>query len=162
MNKIIFDAATKYPSRHLVDIPHTTGSALYFFFRQELENADSIVEYQQRKKTTLRHLTIHNNKFYDYIAKKHYDTLADWAIENKKSLNDILYGINPAYHDATDSYISLDDLLLSLNENWVWPEEHPANQEYTKHSQIVEEVNATLAKMKQEIDDIRNILSQMM
>ena len=171
MNKIITNAAKKNDSRRLVDIPDV-HEPYYFFFMDELgvlmqsnkypKSADSFRQYQELKKTTLRHMIPCKGEFYDYIVDKNYATLDEWARDNKQSTSNILYGRNRVFSNNHDSYIMLDDLLFTLNKNWVWPEEDAAIQEYAaRHSQIVANVNATLAKMKLEIDDIRHTLSQM-
>ena len=167
MNKIITNAAKKNDSRRLVDIPDV-HEPYYFFFMDELgvptqsnKYPMSASSFQQLKKTTLRHMIPYKGGFYDYIVGKNYATLDEWASDNKQSTSNILYGRNPVFSNNHDSYIMLDELLFTLNKNWVWPEEDAAIQEYARHSQIVANVNATLAKMKQEIDDIRHTLSHM-
>lgn len=60
---------------------------LYFFFKSELA-------LKKEDKASMRHLTQYRNSFYDYIAKKEYKSLSEWAADNGKMLDDILYGLN--------------------------------------------------------------------
>lgn len=96
---------------------------LYFFFNSELA-------LKKDDKTSMRHLTRYNNGFYDYIAKKEYKSLSEWAADNGKTLNDILYGLNrdTNCYDCNlsgyvitriMSYISLVKLLQYLDPSYI-------------------------------------------
>lgn len=60
---------------------------LYFFFKSELA-------LEKSDKASMRHLTLYRNGFYDYIARKEYKSLSQWAADNGKTLDDIVYGMN--------------------------------------------------------------------
>lgn len=71
-----------------------TQNDYYFFFDSELEilsTSDRKI-YSRLKETQLRHCIPYNGKFFDYIAKKEYATLEEWAADNGKSLDNICYG----------------------------------------------------------------------
>lgn len=66
----------------------------YFFFDSELSipSTSDRAKYRELKETQLRHCIPYNDKFFDYITKKHYNTLEEWAADNGKSLDNICYG----------------------------------------------------------------------
>lgn len=139
MDDIIHSASYGTETR-LIDIDDDSSRIkYYFFFRQELDTAPiasgdvekDLRDYQELKRTVLRHAIPNKGKMFDYIVGKHYKTLRDWAIANNRSLEDIVYGVNHIHfmQDRTVSWITLDDLLYRLCPDWIWPSENPAQQE---------------------------------
>lgn len=86
----------------------------YFYFKSELTLND-----EERKKF-IRHLTIYKDRFYDYIAKKEYKSLSEWATDNGKTLDDILYGINRDYPHGfrLTAYVSLNKLVIFMDNTY--------------------------------------------
>ena len=88
----------------------------YFFFKDEVTSDDV---------TTFRHLTLYRKGFYDYLGKKEYNTMSEWAADNGKTLNDIVYGINRREKDYMDvvvhvtDYVPLAVLLKFLDSTYV-------------------------------------------
>lgn len=68
----------------------------YFFFRTELDLpvAPNWTEYNQLKAEHIRHMIPYKGKYFDYVTHREYDTLNDWAVDNGKTLDDIVYGVN--------------------------------------------------------------------
>jgi hypothetical protein len=76
--------------------PVIRGYRCYFFLKRELDMEP------------IRHMKIVHNGYFDYIAKKHFDTIEEWVADCGGQLDDVLYGRNDAYDPF---YCSLDDLL---------------------------------------------------
>jgi hypothetical protein len=85
-----------------VPTPDCTYHPPYFFFASELSvpavpyprNEENIATYAELKKTQIRHCIPNRKNYVDYVAGKEYNTLEEWAVDNGKTLSDILYGIN--------------------------------------------------------------------
>lgn len=133
MDKIIQNAAKKYNPNMIVETDELQHhQKAYFFFRQEAElypTHTSTGEYARYDydavKHTLRHAIPNKGGYFDYIEKKHYDTLQDWATANGRNLQDIVYGVNHAfdlYHPFA-SWISIETFMRSLDREWSWPTE---------------------------------------
>lgn len=94
----------------------------YFFFKSEinLNTTNDPVVYSQMKKDSIRHLIPYKNGYFDYIIHKEYTTLRDWAEDNGKTLDDILYGVNRVYcyTEPVRAYVTLNKLLKFLNPNY--------------------------------------------
>lgn len=98
---------------------------LYFFFASELKivPTNDPVVYAQLKKDSIRHLIPYKGHYYDYIVRKEYNTLQDWADDNGEDVNTILYGVNHVHKnrytdDSVSEYIKLEDLLKFLDPNY--------------------------------------------
>jgi len=82
--------------------PDCTYHPPYFFFASELSvpavpyprNEENLATYAELKKTQIRHCIPNRKNYVDYVAGKEYNTLEEWAVDNGKTLSDILYGIN--------------------------------------------------------------------
>jgi hypothetical protein len=97
----------------------------YFFFASELSlagvphprNEENVAAYNELKKTQIRHCIPNRKNYVDYVAGKEYNTLEEWAVDNGKTLDDILYGINhihfiaPNWDHSCVYYMPLDTLL---------------------------------------------------
>ena len=117
MDAIIHNAHAKY-GRSL----GTNLSSPYFFLAKEVgipvpANRD---EYQYLKTNIIRHLTMSNGRYYDYIVDKYYDTLKEWAQANNSSVQDISFGINRVIigKKFVKKSIELTDLLKQLDDNY--------------------------------------------
>jgi hypothetical protein len=85
----------------------------YFFFASELSlagvphprNEENLAAYNELKKTQIRHCIPNRNNYVDYVAGKTYNTLEEWAVDNGKTLADVLYGINDIhFHSNRDAW----------------------------------------------------------
>jgi hypothetical protein len=112
MDSIILSRSRKYGRNIIADSdfakltnspwPDGTDHSPYFFFASELSvpavpyprTQDRIDEYAELKKTQIRHCIPNRKNYVDYVAGKEYNTLEEWAVDNGKTLSDILYGIN--------------------------------------------------------------------
>jgi len=89
----------------------------YFFFRTEMDVADSPnwEEFNKLKTDTIRHMIPYKGKYFDYIVHQEYDTLLDWAVDNGKTLDDIVYGVNFVHNVAAGCkqrvFVTLETLV---------------------------------------------------
>jgi len=72
------------------------GYRCYFFLKRELAMEP------------IRHMKVVHNGYFDYIAKKHFNTIEEWVADCGGELSDVLYGRNDAYDPF---YCSLNELL---------------------------------------------------
>ena len=101
----------------MMDLGHTTnnGSAdSYFFLERELDYTTREAWRDAKKKGLIRHCTIHNGKFYDYIVDIHYPSLYDWACSCDGSLSNVLYGTNRVHNGSKPIHVTLTHLLNRL------------------------------------------------
>jgi hypothetical protein len=97
-----FAKLVNLPEDLKVPTPDCTYHPPYFFFASELSvpavpyprNEENIATYAELKKTQIRHCIPNRKNYVDYVAGKEYNTLEEWAVDNGKTLSDILYGIN--------------------------------------------------------------------
>jgi len=100
-----------------MQLGHTTnnGSAdSYFFLERELDYTTREAWRDAKRKGLIRHCVIHDGKFYDYIVKKHYDSLLDWATSCGGSLSNVLYGTNRVHSGSKPIHVTLSHLLDRL------------------------------------------------
>ena len=96
----------------------------YFFFRTEIELPDVVTwaEYNQLKLDHIRHMIPYKGRYFDYITHREYDTLGDWAADNGKTTDDIVYGVNFVHRtiDASKqrAFVSLDTLINHLDPDF--------------------------------------------
>ena len=93
----------------------------YFFFRTELDLpvAPNWTEYNRLKAEHIRHMIPYKGKYFDYVTHREYDTLNDWAVDNGKTVNDIVYGVN-FVHRTFDAcrqvgFVTLETLIRHLD-----------------------------------------------
>lgn len=101
----------------MMQLGHVTnnGSAdSYFFLERELDYTTREAWRDAKKKGLIRHCTIHNGKFYDYIVNKHYDSLPDWTTSCGGYLHNVLYGTNRIYNGSKPIHVTLAHLLNRL------------------------------------------------
>lgn len=103
---------------------YTLSEQYYFFFESELSLSipEDRKEYVEMKNKYIRHLIPYKGHYYDYVVNKEYDTLNDWAIDNNKTVDSILYGYNSRYSHIPKVYITLNKLLKFLNPKYTIPE----------------------------------------
>jgi hypothetical protein len=97
-----FAKLVNLPEDLKVPTPDCTYHPPYFFFASELSvpavpyprNEENLATYAELKKTQIRHCIPNRKNYVDYVAGKEYNTLEEWALDNGKTLSDILYGIN--------------------------------------------------------------------
>jgi hypothetical protein len=96
----------------------------YFFFRTELDLpvAPNWTEYNRLKAEHIRHMIPYKGKYFDYVTHREYDTLNDWAVDNGKTVNDIVYGVN-FVHRTFDAcrqvgFVTLETLIKHLEPNF--------------------------------------------
>ena len=92
----------------------------YFFFRTELDLpvAPNWTEYNRLKAEHIRHMIPYKGKYFDYITHREYNTLNDWAVDNGKTVDDIVYGVN-FVHRTFDAcrqigFVTLETLIRHL------------------------------------------------
>ena len=135
MDSIILSRSRKYGRNivadsdfaNLVNLPldATINRSPYFFFVSEISvpavpyprNEESLAQYAELKKTQIRHCIPNRKNYVDYVAGKEYNTLHEWALDNGKTLDDIVYGINDVHFINFDwdhsrvYYMPLDTLV---------------------------------------------------
>ena len=135
MDSIILSRSRKYGRNivadsdfaNLVNLPldATINRSPYFFFASEISvpavpyprNEESLTQYAELKKTQIRHCIPNRKNYVDYVAGKEYNTLHEWALDNGKTLDDIVYGINDVHFINFDwdhsrvYYMPLDTLV---------------------------------------------------
>jgi hypothetical protein len=146
-----------------------TQNDYYFFFDSEL-NIPSTSDrkiYLQLKETQLRHCIPYKGKFFDYIVKKEYATLEEWAADNRKTTHDICYGRADIHFRTTDPahtewwrkkqfihYIRLFQLVKFL-----MPSDNTTQIVYEDDMSYIQEVNIPsndkLDEILRQIDAIR-------
>ena len=97
-----FAKLVKLPEDLQSPTPDCTYHPPYFFFASELSvpavpyprNEENIATYAELKKTQIRHCIPNRKNYVDYVSGKTYNTLEEWAVDNGKTLADVLYGIN--------------------------------------------------------------------
>jgi hypothetical protein len=107
-------------------VPDSIYHPPYFFFASELSvpavpyprNEENVAAYNELKKTQIRHCIPNRKNYVDYVAGKTYNTLEEWAVDNGKTLEDVLYGINYVHfidhqcaYGSVVYYIPLDVLV---------------------------------------------------
>ena len=97
IDTIIKNACRRYNSRRLVSIDGCWQNN-YFFFKEE--------------ETPAHHLIPYKTRYIDYIAKKEYNTLHEWATENGRTIHNIAYGIQNSIY-----YVDLNDMLRILQKS---------------------------------------------
>jgi hypothetical protein len=97
---------------------------LYFFFKTELDLpvATTWAEYNNLKTEHIRHMIPYRGKYFDYITHREYDTLNDWAEDNGKTLDDIVYGVNFVHtvnlgHEQI-GFVTLETLIKHLEPSF--------------------------------------------
>lgn len=96
----------------------------YFFFRTEIELPDVVTweEYNQLKLDHIRHMIPYKGRYFDYVTHREYDTLDDWAADNGRTVDDIVYGVNFVHRTMNASkqraFVSLDTLIKHLDPNF--------------------------------------------
>ena len=145
MNAYILNRASKYSGDliHYADLKKLNDPTSvwidfaeqnkYFFFNSETIDSDP---------TTRRHCIPRRRKFVDYIAKKEYSTLEEWAEDNGKTLDDICYGrLGPIPYDHGRQFPSttLEKLIKFLNPS-KWENRKPDTDILERVDKILTEV----------------------
>jgi hypothetical protein len=96
----------------------------YFFFNRELDY-DSVVdevEYAKLKNESIRHVVPYSGRYYDYIVRKEYESLNEWAVENGETLDNICYGVVKKHRknaaNPIVAWVELDKLVRYLDPNY--------------------------------------------
>jgi hypothetical protein len=94
----------------------TTGYVFnpYFFLTSELDVITPRQYRIARQNGGIRHCTVHNHKFYDYIVHKYFDTIHDWAEDAGGTIEKVLYGTNRVIRGERPKYVMLHVLLAKL------------------------------------------------
>ena len=135
MDSIILSRSRKYGRNIVADsdfatlvnlsLDATINRSPYFFFASEISvpavpyprNEETLAQYAELKKTQIRHCIPNRKNYVDYVAGKEYNTLHEWALDNGKTLDDIVYGINDVHFINFDwdhsrvYYMPLDTLV---------------------------------------------------
>jgi len=91
------------------DLPRYGSSPCFFLFREIGRTARDL--YQTGH---YRHLKVYpRGGYFDYIAKKEFNTLEEWVADCGQHMHDIVYGWNK--FDGRESYIALPTLLNRID-----------------------------------------------
>lgn len=153
-------------------------SGYYFFFDSELEilsTSDRKI-YSRLKETQLRHCIPYKGKFFDYIVKKEYATLEEWAADNGKDVGNIYYGradihfrtSNPAHTEWWRKkefihYVTFSQLMYFLmpkgsNTQIVCEEEITCSQEaHVPTKDIIDNVLRQLEAIRISLEGLRTL-----
>jgi len=101
----------------------------YFFLTRELKILTGDQYADAIKRGHVRHCIPYKGKYYDYIAKKEFNTLIEWVknVSQDETLYSVVYGTNHRHRGGKTQYIRLEDLLAKygfiLSENYTEHEE---------------------------------------
>lgn len=129
----------------------------YFFFRSEMDVPDSPdwEEYNKLKTDTIRHMIPYKGKYFDYVTHREYDTLNDWAHDNSKTLNDIVYGVNfvhnVGYGSKQRAFVSLETLIKHLDPGFQF---NVKNAEFAK---IQTELETIISRIQAISDKLKSL-----
>ena len=129
----------------------------YFFFITEMDVADSPnwEEYNKLKTDTIRHMIPYKGKYFDYVVHREYDTLLEWAHDNSKTLDDIVYGVNFVHNVASGckqrAFVSLETLINHLEPNFQF---NVKNAEFAK---IQTELEAIISRIQAISDKLKSL-----
>jgi hypothetical protein len=138
--------------------PNTIKSEkLYFFFKTELDLpvAPTWTEYNKIKAEHIRHMIPYKGKYFDYVVHQEYDTLNDWAVDNGKTLDDIVYGVNFVYrvnagHEQI-GFVTLETLIKHLEPSFQF---NVKNEEFAR---IQTELEAIISRIQAISDKLKSL-----
>jgi hypothetical protein len=129
----------------------------YFFFRSEMNVADSPnwEEFNKLKTDTIRHMIPYKGKYFDYITHREYDTLLEWAHDNGKTLDDIVYGVNSVHNVAARckqrAFVTLETLIKHLDPGFQF---NVKNAEFVK---IQTELETIISRIQAISDKLKSL-----
>jgi hypothetical protein len=102
----------------------------HFFLDTELGIDLNPLNYQDHKANgRIRHCKIDYSGYYDYIAKKEFDTLEEWAADCGSDVSHIRFGINRVYlPGGTHVSVSLQRLLDHIGPVYDQVQKPPAEE----------------------------------
>jgi len=106
-----------------VEIPELEGidGLPCFFLQREYELVKMLVEmggnYSSIKSTIVKynvysHVKLHKGRCLDYVKRKEYDSLEEWASDNLSSIDDVLFGYQKL--DGKKTFITIKQLMKHL------------------------------------------------
>lgn len=106
-----------------VDIPELEGidGLPCFFLQREFDLVSMLVkmggDYYSIKDTMIKHnvyshMKLHKGRCLDYVKRKEYDSLEEWASDNLSSIDDILFGYQKL--DGQKTFITLKQLMQRI------------------------------------------------
>lgn len=111
-------------------------SGQYFFLSSELSVKRPVQYTESINNKKIRHCIPYNGKYYDYIVKKEFNTLAEWVMDADATANleMVCYGTNHLHKGGRTQYITLRDLLKKFNYEmrWINPEDSVEPEEEEK------------------------------
>jgi len=172
INRIIFATSKNNNDSNLIDsdfLWYTDSSKkMYFFFVQEINLP--LVErhtkkYDEQKKLFIRHLIPHKGKFYDYVVGKHYNTLQEWAKDNKRTINDIRYGVNDLGCNVNNvegyTSVSLQALMKYLHPMCELPtEQELATEVQNNNKKLVADLRAAIYTVEKQTEYLKNLIAK--
>ena len=93
-----------------------------FFLQREFDFVKMLVNmggnYSSVKNTIVKynvysHVKIHKGRCLDYVKRKEYDSLEEWASDNLSSIDDVLFGYQKL--DGKKTFITLKQLMQRLS-----------------------------------------------
>lgn len=129
----------------------------YFFFRSEMDLpvGPTWTEYNKIKAEHIRHMIPYKGKYFDYITHREYDTLLEWAHDNGKTLDDIVYGVNFVHrvtigHEQR-GFVSLETLIKHLEPGFQF---NVKNAEFAK---IQTELETIISRIQAISDKLKSL-----
>ena len=90
----------------------------YFFFEWELDNIRTRGEYwRARRHKQIRHCTIRNGKFYDYMVDREFNSLLELATDSHRPLNSIMYGTNRMHRGYRSISVTITFLVNFIEKD---------------------------------------------
>ena len=133
--------------------PDSDVSRPYFFLKRELLVTNLRHFKAEKAVGGIRHAIEYKGKWFDYIIKREFNTLADWATDAGAFLDEILYGTNRVHQQDFDKttknnivyrkpvYVTLERLLRCLNFPIPAPIQIPIYKPFDTFTDILKELD---------------------
>ena len=90
----------------------------------------------------------YSGRYYDYIVRKEYDSLNEWALENGETLDNIRYGVVKKHRNnalsPVVSWVTLWDLMTYLDPDYI---NDPPSDILAEFDDIVKRLRTMIEKM---------------
>ena len=177
MDSVILSRSRKYGRNIIADSdfaklanvpwPDVGDYCPYFFFASELSvpavpyprNEENLARYAELKNTQIRHCIPNRKNYVDYVSGKEYNTLEEWAVDNGKTLEDVLYGIshvhfvNPPWDQSVVYYMPLETLV-----EHIMPQKKVENKDPAMIIIDRERMNRLIALMEQATAELKEFV----
>lgn len=89
------------------------ASNLYFFLSRELTVTNKAEYTVAKSENRIRHCIPYKGRYFDYIVKKEFATLHEWAADCGSNIRHVKFGSNRVHTGSLPDYISLRELLAT-------------------------------------------------